>query len=312
MTSLAIGPRNDSPSWSWVGQSLADFLAGEFDVRIFDTVTALPDADLILVVKQRPPASFIEAALERAATCFFAPVDVYQDPAEIAADAIFLKHCRTVFLHAETLRPFLQPFAGRILSVEHQGRYTLGAPAAYRETGFLLWIGAIQHLPYQLAWLERHPPKWPVRLLTDIGSAPGRLQAHILARSLGVHFVMAPGAINGFETEAWSEAVQSQWMRACKAAFDIKGSSFNQTTKPPTKAQKFLASGIPFGCDPAHPARHYFAPRGFEIVDAADARLYSEDYWRQVREISGPLRRETTMERVGAQFRAGLLSGLAA
>jgi hypothetical protein len=54
MTVLAIGPRAASPSWDWVGLGMAGGLARYFDVVLFDGLERPPDADLVLVVKQRP------------------------------------------------------------------------------------------------------------------------------------------------------------------------------------------------------------------------------------------------------------------
>ena len=51
----------------------------------------------------------------------------------------------------------------------------------------------------------------------------------------------------GYAIETWSERRQEEMMRECKAALDAKATNrFNQYYKPPTKAQQFVASGIPF------------------------------------------------------------------
>ncbi len=93
-------------------------------------------------------------------------------------------------------------------------------------------------------------------------------------------------------------------METCRAAIDIKGDSFSQTTKPPTKAQQFVASGVPFGCNPGHPAGAYFHKRGLELADAADFnRLLSKEYWAETRRIAGPLRERTSLHAVGQAYR---------
>ena len=69
------------------GLGMADELGQYFHVVLFKDFDAIPSADLILIVKQRPPAAFVGAAKSRGARVCFAPVDVYQNQEEIAADA---------------------------------------------------------------------------------------------------------------------------------------------------------------------------------------------------------------------------------
>ena len=82
--------------------------------------------------------------------------------------------------------------------------------------------------------------------------------------------------------------------------FGTHRSSFNQVTKPPTKAQQFVASGIPFGCNPDSSVAAYFRARGFDVADAADeARLTSLRYWDETRAFAPRLRGSTSIEWVG-------------
>ncbi len=304
MTVLAIGPETAAPSWEWVGLGTAGALRRYFDVVIFSGFDAIPPAELILVVKQRPPARFVAEARARGSRVFFAPIDVYQDPAEIAADAALLEGCAAVLLHSETLRPLFQPFCRRVALVEHHARFALDRLADFRADGFLLWIGGIQHVPQVLHWLERHPPPLEVRLLTDLDKRSARIAAHIEAQRLGLSLRIRGGRINGHPAEPWSEAAQAALLQACKAAIDIKGDSFSQITKPPTKAQQFVASGLAFGCNPGHPAMAYFRARGFEPADAADFdRLLSEAYWAETRRFAARLREWTSLEAVGRAYR---------
>ena len=96
-------------------------------------------------------------------------------------------------------------------------------------------------------------------------------------------------------------------MQDCWAAIDIKGDSFNQKMKPPTKAQQFVASGVPFGCNPRHPAMAYFRARGFAVAEAADFdRLLSQSYWEQTRQIAVPLRADISLQAVSRTYRRAL------
>ena len=113
--------------------------------------------------------------------------------------------------------------------------------------------------------------------------------------------------VNGHQLEEWSEAAQARLMRDCRAAIDIKGDSFNQKMKPPTKAQQFVASGVPFGCNPDHPAMAYFRARGFAVAEAADFdRLLSRSYWEQTQQIAVPLRADISLQAVSRTYRQAL------
>ena len=304
MKVLAIGPQTGAPSWDWVGLGMADELGQYFHVVLFRDFDAIPDTDLILIVKQRPPAAFVGAAKSRGARVCFAPVDVYQSQEEIAVDAGMLGDCHAVLLHSEALRPALAPYCSNITLVEHHARYALDELATFKPEGFLLWIGALQHLPHVLGWLECNPPPIEVRLLTDLNMRSARIAAHVEAHRQGLALRIQEGRINGYPAEPWSEAAQATLMQGCKAAIDIKGSSFSQVTKPPTKAQQFVASGVPFGCNPSHPATAYFRSHGFELADARDFnRLLSHAYWAETRHFAGRLRELTARDAVGRVYR---------
>jgi hypothetical protein len=310
MKVLAIGPRTAATSWEWVGLGMADELRAYFDVVLFEGFDEVPAADLILIVKQRPPADFLATAKARGMKIYFAPIDVYRDPSEIAADAAMLGGCEVVLIHSEALRPALEPFCREIALVEHHARFALDRLADFKTDGFLLWIGAFQHVPQVLHWLDRHPSPIEVRLLSDLDTRSARIAGHVEARRLGLSLRIRDGLINGHPAERWSETAQANLMQSCKAAIDIKGSDFNQVTKPPTKAQQFVASGVPFGCNPGHPAMAYFRARGFEPADGSDFdRLLSQAYWQETQRFAGRLREWTSLDAVGRAYRHILAPG---
>ena len=304
MKTLAIGPRTGAASWEWVGQAMAAELSAEFEIAVFDSFEEAGDTELVLVVKQHPPAGFVAEARRRGSRLFFTPIDIYHDPQEIAADAAMLAACEAVLLHSRALLPALSPYCRNIVTVEHHGRFVLPAPAPYRPDGFLLWLGAFEHLPYLLHWLDSHPLPINLRLLSNLSNRSSRVTGHFLAHELGIALRVSDGNVNGYPVEEWSEAAQARMMQDCRAAIDIKGASFNQRTKPPTKAQQFVASGVPFGCNPGHPALAYFRGRGFELTDAADFdRLLSRSYWEQTRGAAGELRADISLPAVSQTYR---------
>jgi len=307
MKTLAIGPRTGAASWEWVGRAMAGELSADFNVVQFDSFDQVGNAELVLIVKQRPPAGFVAEALRRGSRLFFAPIDVYHDPQEIAVDAGILGACEAVLLHSEALLPALSRHCRKIVPVEHHGRFVLPAPAQFRSDGFLLWLGAFEHLPYLLHWLEHHPPSIDVRLLTNLANRSGRVAGHFVAHKLGVSLRITDSRVNGYPAQEWSEEAQADMMQTCRAAIDIKGDSFNQRTKPPTKAQQFVASGVPFGCNPGHPAIACFRRRGFDVADAADFdRLLSRSYWEETQRFAVPLRADLSLPVVGRTYRQAL------
>jgi hypothetical protein len=304
MTTLAIGPVTGAPSWEWVGMAIADELRRDFDVVLFDRFDEAPPAELVMVIKQRPPAAFVAAIAERGSRLFFAPIDVYRDAGEIAEDAGMLGACEAVFIHGEALLPALAPFSPNIVPVEHHGRFIQPLPACHKAEGFILWLGAFEHLPYLLHWLERHPAPCEVRLLTNLAGRSSRVNGHFIAHGLGLSLKIADDSVNGYAAEEWSEAAQARLMQGCRAAIDIKGDSFNQRTKPPTKAQQFVASGVPFACNPGHPAAGYFRARGFAVADAGDfTRLLSPAYWAETQRFAVPLRESISLQAVSQVYR---------
>jgi hypothetical protein len=303
MTSLAIGPRTANPSWNWVGLGIAQEMCRYYEIAFFDQLSEIPPADVVLVVKQRPSHQLVAELRAKSVRFFFAPIDVYVEKVEIYSDAEMLRACDAVLIHSEALLPVLTPLCRRACLVEHDARYALRDLVPFQRDGFLLWIGGFQHIPYVLHWLQNNPPPLDVRLLTDLTNKSARIAAHFVAYRIGVSLKIGDGKINDWAVESWSEATQSELMMTCKAAVDIKGSGFNQATKPPTKAQQFIASGIPFGCNPGHPAVAYFRKHGFDIAKADNfSRLLSRDYWEETRTFAHLLTALTARDVVGQAY----------
>lgn len=303
MIRIAAGPVSAAPSWAWIGRDMLAALPGDYATTFFDDFAAAPDADIVCIVKQRPPERFVAAARANGAKVVFAPVDVYSDISEIAADAAMLSRCDLVLLHSEALRPHLARFARRLALVDHHLRYLLTPPAEFHTAGYVLWVGSFGNLPCLLHWVARRDLPYELRVLTNATGHARRILAHYFAHGLGVRLQFGQNSVNGLPMFAWSERRQEEMMRACRAAIDIKSGDFRQATKPPTKAQKFIASGIPFACNADSPVAAYFARRGFRVAEPADAdRLFSRDYWRETQAEAARLRQELSFENVAASY----------
>jgi len=304
---IAFGRMRDKPSWNWVGFDVARELSKYYNVVIYDSWLALPEADVVFVVKKRPPEPFVTAAREKKATLVYCPIDAYPDEAHLAADADFLRACAMVVVHCERFAPLVQPFCDNVHFVEHHTRYALQEMAEYKDNGFVLWIGACQYVPYLVHWLHRHPIDREIRILTDVDNGAARDRAHALAAEIGVELELHRDttSIAGGRVSRWSERRQDEMMRACKAAIDVKmTATFNQRYKPPTKAQQYVASGIPFAVNPDSYSAEYFRVRGFDVASPLDApRWLSQEYWEATRIAGERLRTATSLEAVGLRYR---------
>jgi hypothetical protein len=314
MVTLAIGPRSELSSWKWIGEGLAQGLGDPYRVRTFDAwqgVALPPHADVCILVKGRPGRFAAEILGRRRTKVVYCPVDVYNSAEAIAADAPFLRSCAAVIVHGARMLPLIRPFAARVELVEHHNRFGLVEPAPFRESGPVVWVGGIQNLPYLLAWLERSAPIEELVAVTDLGNRNAVRMAHAVAVEIGLDLRLdLDGATaNGVPLVAWTEESQRHWMGAAKAAIDIKGSGFNQRTKPATKAQQFVASGIPLAINADSHSAEYFRNRGFEVAVPEDRRRwFSKEYWQQTATQRERLVRELSLESVCAHWRRHLAS----
>ena len=305
MRTVAIGPVRDLPSWHWIGSETAGELGRYYRVAVFAEFDRLPAAEIILLVKQRPPPAFVAAAQAAGSKLVFLPVDGYASEAALAADAPLLAACDLVLAHSEMLLPLLRPHCRRLGLVEHHGRDVLPTPAPWRERGPVLWVGGCQHVPHLLKWLDAHPLPCEVRIMTDLDDRRARLAAHVAGHAIGLSLAFGPGTINGHPAMPWSADAQQAMMGTCKAAIDIKGNDFAQRTKPPTKGQQFVASGIPFACNRDSATARYFIARGFTPAAPDDvAYWFSRDYWEASRQFAERLRPALTLTAVGGAYRS--------
>ena len=128
--SVAVGPVMPGwGSWDWVGTFLLEHLARHFAVTAFEP-WQVPDADAVVVVKHGPPPDWAERVARRAAVVY-CPIDRYGDPAEIDADAPWLRACDRVLAHARRLLPLITPLASAIY-VDHPLKFATPTRKASR------------------------------------------------------------------------------------------------------------------------------------------------------------------------------------
>jgi hypothetical protein len=305
MMRLAIGPADHTASWEWVGAGTAPELAKYYEVAFFADFASLPTADLIVAIKQPPSIAALDVIHASGGRVIYVPIDYYHSTEAIVADAKMLRSVDLVLVHSEVLRPHLAPYTRRIGFVEHHSRDALPDLAAYKREGFVLWVGACENLPHLMRWVEENSPPFEIQLLTNLNNRQSRVSAHFRAHDIGVRLKFTDDSVNGLKVFAWSKDTQESMMRACRGAMDIKGNNFNQSTKPPTKGQQFVASGIPFGCNTDSSTAAYFADRGFALAEPCDAeRLLSRGYFDETRAFATSLSEWTSLATVGRAYHA--------
>jgi hypothetical protein len=298
---IGIGPEIDTPSWRWVGFDTARELSKFYSVEIFRE--AIPECDLAIVIKT-------PVELRIRTPVVYLPLDYYSSVAELHANDQFLRSCSAIGCHSECLMPFFRRYCDDVFFVQHHGRFSLAQVSDYKEGGYILWIGGLQYVPYLLKWLILNPIEDEIRILTDVANELALESAKALANILDLEFNFSRSNICGHAAFRWTERAQYNMMREAKAALDVKGTSFAvgynwpQYMKPPTKAQQFISSGIPFAVNPECYSYDYFQRRGFQIASPAErSRWLSFDYWKDTARYAVELRSEISLERVCQTYR---------
>lgn len=300
---VAFGPERDFPTWNWVGYDTARELSKAYRVIVYSEGQRwAPRCDVLFIIKNRPPASFVAQARDHGTRIVYCPIDFYLSRKNIDGDSAFLKSCDMVLVHCERQIPLVRPYCPATHFVEHHSKYTLPQMADFKEDGYVLWIGGCQYLSFILNWLKLHPIRNEVKILTDLDKAWNRWGAR---RYSTLTFRPDDRVIAGCEIHKWSERKQLEMMRECKAAIDLKQLNiFNQYYKPPTKAQKYVTSGIPFAINPGSYSEEYFRARGFQVASPVEPeRWLSRSYWEQTRKFGLELRASTSLEAVGKRYR---------
>jgi len=279
---LLVGPVRDAPSWYWCAADLLEGLRPVFEVDTFSRPEECRSrqADVVLFVKHLPASGFDLQFLAGSKVAYM-PVDYFESLGHVASQEVFLRRCDVLLLHSARLVPVLGRYCSNTVLVEHYGKYVLPEAGRYRSGGFVLWVGFVEHTSPTVDWFLGEPRSFGLRVATNRPSNTPEWERR------------------GLVQVRWSEEVQRQLMEGAKAGVDVKGKNFAQLTKPPTKAQQFVASGIPFATNPGSYAWEYFHARGLDLVSPDDlGRWFSRGYWEETRDAGVRLREEVARERV--------------
>ena len=286
---IAIGPARPYPSWQWCGADLVPGLRAVHDVSVFRGFSELSDStyDAIIVIKQPPSVGHALGA----GRLIYLPVDFFVSEGQILGHAAFLGSCHAVATHCDALDRHLAPHCGRIAHVEHHGRHVLPTMADHRPGGPVLWTGQGTYARRVLDWY---------------GSVPMRgFDLVMLTNPVGWDWERHPGP--GVTLSHWSEDAHRRALSLAGAGLDLKGDDFNQRTKPPTKIQQFVASGIPAMVNRDSYPWEYFHARGFDLATPDDVdRWSSRGYREETREFGLGLRERISIGSVVSSY-LGLL-----
>ena len=296
---VAIGPVADLPSWNWVGIDAVKELSKYFHIELFNSFSVIPGASVIIVIKKLPPLSFIKAIENKKQRIIYMPIDYFESEEQIKMCNSMLRSCNLIISHSESLIHYFNRYTTCCL-IEHSNKYALPHMNEFKQDGFILWIGGFQFVPYLIQWITNHPLQSKLVLCTDYNNKSAIGRAEELS-----HFMNIPlDKLHHFEMHEWSEEIQISLMKEAKAAIDIKGDNFSQRHKPPTKAQQFIISGIPFAINRDNNCHNYFNNRGFTICSPDDTNTwFSEEYASQTRNSGRQLRKVTSSEYIGRQLK---------
>jgi hypothetical protein len=307
MLRVAIGPQLPLPSWNWVGFDLTRYLSQYFEVLPFES-TPRP-CDVLVAVK------FLAPQMLDAAPVLYLPIDFFPYPAAIEQSAGWLRRCAAIGCHAEPLLPYFRPYCSRVFHLEHHAKYSLDVIPTYKKRGFVLWIGAFEHVPYLLKWHQARPLPSPLVLCTNVDAPHSRKGGFALAHKLDVPMDLTEMHLNGHRVFPWRERIQRQLMLEARAAVDIKGgrwlgdSYWHQEMKPPTKGQQFVTSGIPFAVNQDSHCHAYFQSRGLTLATPDDReRWLSRAYWEETKRYAEAYRPQLSLENVGRKLQSVIAS----
>jgi len=300
---VAIGPSNTLPSWKWVGEDTITELSKHFTVATFSGVTP-PKADVILVIKQLPPDTFLAQARRQGSKVVYVPIDYFVSKELMESKTASLRDCDMIISHSARLIPFFSSCT-RTEYIDHNGKYFLDEPASFKENGYVLWVGGFQFIPYLLEFLHRHPIDAEIRVLADYKNPAATNCAGRFSGPLGIDLYICGDSCNGLQLFDWSVEQQEKMLNEAKAAIDIKGLDFHQMHKPPTKAQKYVCSGVPFAINKESEAYPYFVNKRFTLCEPQDTkRWFSKEYWQETQDCAQHLRPLLSTEAIGNQYRA--------
>ena len=278
---IAVGPSLHYPSWRWCMNDLIPDLETHHNITVFKKYNELRNLDFnLLIVVKFPPPNELQVEAKK---IIYLPIDYFKRESQIAEHSTFLRSCNVIAIHCTRLTNLLIPYCDRIEFINHYDKYTLTTPARFREKGPVIWTGINHYINFVRKWYDKKPRNFQLTVLTN--------QTKKLLPDLRNH--------PGLSLHEWSGETQREYFSRAKAGLDVKGSGFHQQTKPPTKIQQLVASGIPTAVNKNSYAWEYFHERGFDLADPDDSkRWFSKTYWKETHDFAPKLHQEISKANV--------------
>lgn len=302
MKTFFFGPHKNSPSWSWVGTDIAEYLAGAFQIKYFSRIDEIEYGAVVFWIKH--PAADREVPLIKAKKLriIYFPIDQYQDETELARGHAFIDACSLLVCHTECMGEL---FAGKpVQFIDHYNKYGID-PRLRASNGRFLWIGGYQYFPYLYRYLRQAELPLDIDILTDYRHPAGIAAANRLAQRLELDIDFAKvGNFPEFKFIEWSEGRQRVLLLSCEGAFDYKHvEDFNQRYKPPTKVQKYVASGIPAAVNRDSASFKQMQAWGLELCDPTQTDIWrSAAYRSRIRECAEKLAQQISKKAISLRY----------
>ena len=305
---LAVGPEiSNMPSWNWVGKDTAKELSKYYNVITFRSLEKIPNCDFLMLVKHPLKKINIQTIKSKGTKVLYCPIDFYHNENQLKEDLNFLSKCDAIALHCERWIPFFEKINNNVYFVEHHSKFSLQEINSYKKDGFVLWIGSFQYVPFLLDYIKKNTINYELRICSDLKNERAKNGAEKLCRELRLSMQISEdhNTINGIKSHVWSEEVQKELMEQAKAAIDVKSvTHFSQCHKPPTKAQKYVSSGIPFAINKESYSYEYFMKRGLILAEPFETdKLFSHEYWLETSEFSKKLKPQISIINVGLKYK---------
>lgn len=272
-------------------------------VCTFKSYSGIPKSRIVMMIKNHCSEREL-ANLKKTSRLLYCPIDHIADEQHLRSIGWLLRGCDAVAVHCERLGDMICKINKRVFFVEHHDKFSV-VPKPYKKDGYVLWVGGFQYVPFLINHLSTLSSSLDVMVLSDMNNENALRAARKNAQKIGLNMVMVGDRVCGIPVTPWSESNQKTMMNECKSAMDIKlVSDFNQMTKPPTKAQKYVCSGIPTAVNRESYSHEYFAKRGLNLPSPSEtSRWFSEQFHAETIRYSAELRKRLSLPTVAEDYR---------
>ncbi len=283
---IAVGPISSNESFIWVSRDILDYLEinklTKHHIHYFESVEKIPQqCEAVIFVKALPTLQQLRRL--RSQRLFYIPVDQISHQGKIPLINIKLQQFEGILFHSDILAQHLYCPSYQF-NIDHYTKYQVTrSDSEISDDAPVAWIGVYEYLPCTFKFLHNNNEDIlkNIKLLSNINMLTSRRirkLAHEFSR-LGIPFNFSRFdeyvTINGIRIEQWSESSQSQLIARCRYVLDIKDDSFRQQTKPPTKCQIYVSSGIPVAVNNTHPAIEYLSKFNINLLTVEDVKKLS-------------------------------------